>query len=150
MGVFRNSYGSCSAASCGDWPEVMAGIFARRRTGAIAIESALSAAPNTATYPPLAILCAMSVVTVGSPWSSKRVSTILRPPIPPRALACLTASLTPSYSQCPSELSCPLWASTTAILIGPEPLLPPEDELDPGAPQAEADSASASRAALAP
>jgi hypothetical protein len=36
-------------------------------------------------------------------------------------------------------------------LIGPEPLLPPEDELDPGAPQAEADRpASASRAALAP
>src|SRR5215472_846525 len=60
--------------------------------------------------------------------------------MPPAAFACLTASLTPSYSHCPSELACPLCASTTAILIGPEPL-PPDGPDDPGAPQPAADAA---------
>src|SRR3954451_22945224 len=42
--------------------------------------------------------------------------------MPPLAFHCCTASLAPLSSQAPSELSCPLCASATAILIGPSPL----------------------------
>jgi hypothetical protein len=58
--------------------------------------------------------------------------------MPPAALAASTASLTPRYSNWPRSLDDPLCASTTAILIGPDPdplLLPPEadEEELPGA-----------------
>src|SRR5690349_8578329 len=55
--------------------------------------------------------------------------------MPPLAFHWSTASLAPLYSHLPSELSWPLCASTTAILIGPD--LPEPAPLDsPGASQA--------------
>ena len=39
--------------------------------------------------------------------------------MPPLAFHSLTASFAPLYSHAPSELSWPLCASTTAILMGP-------------------------------
>ncbi len=53
-----------------DWPEVMFGMCSDSRIGAMAIVTALSAVPNIAMSPALAIFLASSVPTVGSPWSS--------------------------------------------------------------------------------
>src|SRR6266496_1015533 len=69
------------------------------------------------------------VPTVGAPRSSKTLASILRPLMPPRAFHWSMASWAPLRSQSPSELSCPLCASTMAILIGPESLPPPPDDL---------------------
>src|SRR6185437_1711564 len=114
----------------------MLGMCSDARIGAMARVTALSAVPSMAMAPWLAILRASSVPTVGSPWSSSKDRAILRPSTPPAALAWSTASLTPRYSNWPRSLADPLCASTTAILIGPEGVLPPpaadEEEL-PGA-----------------
>src|SRR5919198_1958169 len=117
----------------GDWPEVMFGILDCCRIGIIATVTALSAVPIIAMYPSLAILRARLVPTVGSPVSSNTSSWILRPLIPPLAFHWSAASLAPFHSHWPSELNCPLWAFTTAILIGPWSPEPEDDELLPGA-----------------
>src|SRR6266487_5054808 len=78
--------------------------------------------------------------------------------MPPAALASLTASLTPRYSNCPRSLLLPLCASTTAILIGPDagaplPVEPPAglpELLAPGALHAAAASAAAATATADP
>src|SRR5690242_12851401 len=115
----------------------MLGMCSDTRIGAMARVTALSAVPSMAMSPWLAILRASSVPTVGSPWSSNRDRVIFRPSTPPAALAWSTASLTPRYSNWPRSLADPLCASTTAILIGPEGVLPPpapaDDEELPGA-----------------
>src|SRR5579859_1725638 len=136
----------------------MLGMCSLSRIGAMARVTALSAVPSIAMYPSLAILRASSVPTVGSPWSSNRLSEIFRPSTPPAALAWSTASLTPRYSNWPRSLEDPLCASTTAILIGPDELLPPEplpDEppdgwllLAPGALHAAAARATAATASV--
>jgi hypothetical protein len=135
VGPLRNWNGLLTAVIDGDCPEVMLGIFACCSTGAIATVTALSAVPIIATYPSLAILRARLVPTVGSPASSKTSSCTLRPLTPPLAFHWSTASFAPLDSQAPSELSCPLCASTTAILIGPLVSAGVDDEL-PGALQA--------------
>src|SRR5689334_24333141 len=109
----------------------MLGMCSDARIGAMARVTALSAVPSMATSPWLAILRASSVPTVGSPWSSNRDRVIFRPSTPPAALAWSTASLTPRYSNWPRSLADPLWASTTAILIGPEGVPPPAAEPEP-------------------
>src|SRR2546423_1849483 len=119
----------------------MFGIWACCRVGAMAMVTALSAVPIIATYPSLAILRARLVPTVGSPWSSKTSSWIFRPSMPPALFHSSTASLAPLDSQAPSELSWPLCASTTAILMGPEPPDEPDDEDLPGALHAVASAA---------
>ena len=53
-----------------DWPDVMFGICSDLSIGAMAPVTALSAVPNIAMSPSLAIFLASSVPTVGSPWSS--------------------------------------------------------------------------------
>src|SRR4029450_9297198 len=121
----RNRNGLLTATRPGDWPEVMFGIFESRRIGAIAMVTALSAVPSIAMYPSLAILRARLVPTVGSPWSSKTSSWICRPLMPPALFHSSTASLAPLSSHAPSELSCPLCASTRALLMGP--LASPDD-----------------------
>ena len=88
-----------------------------------------------AMYFSLSSLRAMLVPAVGSPWSSKTVTWILRPSMPPFLFHSAIASLAPLASQSPSGLSCPLWALTTAILIGSELSASSEPEL-PGALQA--------------
>src|SRR5437762_1170789 len=103
----------------------MLGMCSDCRMGAMARVTALSAVPSIATSPWLAILRASSVPTVGSPWSSSRARVIFRPSTPPAALAWSAASLTPRYSNWPRSLDDPLCASTTAILIGPDPDPPP-------------------------
>src|ERR1700761_1750325 len=134
----------------------MLGIFSALRIGATATVTALSAVPNMAMSPSLAILRASSVPTVGSPWSSYSVSWIFRPSTPPAAFAWLAARLTPRHSNWPRSLFDPLWASTTAILIGPAavPLdAPPPDDgllLAPGALHAAAVRTSAATATAPP
>ena len=64
------------------------------------------------------------------------MSWTLRPFTPPSALTWSTASLTPRHSNWPRSLEEPLWASTTAILIGPADAPPPLPEpLLPGPPE---------------
>src|SRR5690349_4328501 len=110
----------------------MFGISACFRIGAIAMVTALSAVPIIARYPSLSILRARFVPVVGSPWSSKTPSSICRPLMPPAAFHSSMASRAPLSSHAPSELSCPLGASTSATLMGPE-LSPDDLSSEPGA-----------------
>src|SRR4051812_27362165 len=113
----------------------MLGILDCCRIGIMATVTALSAVPIIATKPSLAIFRARFVPTVGSPVSSKSLSSIFRPLIPPLSFHSSAASFAPFHSHWPSELSWPLCALTTAILMGPSGPSSDEDVL-PGALQA--------------